>query len=79
MADLLNDGLEDLCISFVVHTLPQGAIHRVVLSGPHAHIPQVPGSREEVPVFVKGNGHDPVCEIEGLWSMGRERRKKDQS
>lgn len=29
--------------------------------------PEVPGSREVLPVFMEGHGHDPVCGVEGLF------------
>ena len=64
--DGLHDGDEDVLVGHVVHALLQRNIDAVVSAGPGPHLVHVTRAREEISVFVEGDGHHSVRQVEGF-------------
>ena len=60
------NGLEDALVRSVVDAVTEGKVDRVMFALTNANVAEFTGSREELAIFVKGNGHDTVGSVESF-------------
>ena len=60
---LLHDWLKDELVGHIVHPLLERYIYTIASSTARPGLVHVPGPREEIPVFMKGNGHHTIGQI----------------
>ena len=60
---LLHDWLEDKLVGHIVHSLLKRYIYTIASSTARPGLIHVPGPREEIPVFMKRNGHHTIRQI----------------
>jgi len=61
--DFANDRLENALVRFVVNSVSQREVDRVVFAGPNTNISKLTSSRKVLAIFVEGNRHDAICRV----------------
>lgn len=66
--DIFDHRFKDRFIGFVVNSIAQWEVNRIVLALAHTNISELAGAREVLAIFVEGDSHNSIGSVKGFFN-----------